>query len=162
MESGKVGVYLACRTFPILRTWSYKKSSCLSSSFISTSKKNKETAVIPEQIFKQKTAEDFANVKSELEKNWVSYGWSVESKEDDRSTYRTCCFMGITVCLVGGGFVLMYMPDFRSKQWSVREAFLQLHRREKLGLPLIDKNLIDPSKIDLPSDEELGDTEIII
>lgn len=44
----------------------------------------------------------------------------------------------------------------------MREAYLQLHRREKLGLPLVDKNLIDPAKIELPSDEELGDTEIII
>jgi NADH dehydrogenase (ubiquinone) 1 beta subcomplex subunit 11 len=30
------------------------------------------------------------------------------------------------------------------------------------GLPLIDRNLIDPSKINLPSDEELGDAEIVI
>ncbi|XP_076313214.1 NADH dehydrogenase [ubiquinone] 1 beta subcomplex subunit NP15.6 [Tachypleus tridentatus] len=162
MESGRVGVYLACRIFPVLRTWCYKNSSCLSSAFISTSKKNKETAFVSESLIKEKTAEDFANVKSELEKNWVSYGWSFESKEEDRSSYRSACFMGITVCIVGGGFVLFYIPDFRNKQWSVREAFLQLHRREKLGLPLVDKNLIDPSKIELPSDEELGDSEIII
>lgn len=50
----------------------------------------------------------------------------------------------------------------RLTDWSVREAFLQVHRREKLGLPVIDKNLVDPSLIELPSDEELGDTEIII
>ena len=46
--------------------------------------------------------------------------------------------------------------------WVAREARLELHRREKLGLPLVDKNYIDPAKIELPSDEELGDTEIII
>lgn len=51
---------------------------------------------------------------------------------------------------------------FREFDWIAREARLELHRREKLGLPLIDKNYIDPSKIELPSDEELGDTVIII
>jgi len=39
---------------------------------------------------------------------------------------------------------------------------LELERREKLGLPQIDENLIDPSKIHLPSDEELEDFEIIV
>jgi NADH dehydrogenase (ubiquinone) 1 beta subcomplex subunit 11 len=46
--------------------------------------------------------------------------------------------------------------------WSQREAFLELRRREAAGLPLIDCNLVEPSKISLPSDEELGTTEIII
>lgn len=70
--------------------------------------------------------------------------------------------MSITVCICGTGFVIMYLPDFRYKDWAVREAYLELHRREKLGLPLIDKNLIDPSKIELPPEEDLVDTEIII
>jgi len=39
---------------------------------------------------------------------------------------------------------------------------MEIARREQLGLPLIDANFIDPSKIDLPSDEELGDFEIIV
>jgi len=47
-------------------------------------------------------------------------------------------------------------------QWEKREAFLELDRREKLGLPLIDANFVDPSKIHLPSDEELGDFDIIV
>lgn len=42
------------------------------------------------------------------------------------------------------------------EDWSLREAFLELDRREALGLPLIDPNLVDPSKIQLPTDEELG------
>ena len=46
--------------------------------------------------------------------------------------------------------------------WEKREAFLELARREKHGLPLIDINLVDPSKIHLPSDEELGDFDIIV
>lgn len=46
--------------------------------------------------------------------------------------------------------------------WYQREAFLELRRREAAGLPLIDGNLVEPSKITLPSDEELGNTEIVI
>jgi len=46
--------------------------------------------------------------------------------------------------------------------WTQREAFLELRRREAAGLPLIDCNYIEASKITLPSDEELGSTEVII
>lgn len=50
----------------------------------------------------------------------------------------------------------------RDHAWAQREAYLELERREKAGLPLIDPNMIDPAKIPLPSDEELADFEIII
>jgi len=50
----------------------------------------------------------------------------------------------------------------RDRSWEKREALLEIARREKLGLPLIDANFVDPSKINLPSDEELGDFEIIV
>uniref|UniRef100_A0A7R9JS95 NADH dehydrogenase [ubiquinone] 1 beta subcomplex subunit 11, mitochondrial n=1 Tax=Timema genevievae TaxID=629358 RepID=A0A7R9JS95_TIMGE len=59
-------------------------------------------------------------------------------------------------------FIFAYVPDFQLRDWAQREAFLELRRREQLGLPPIDRNLIDPEKIILPTDEELGDTEIII
>uniref|UniRef100_A0A7R9I294 NADH dehydrogenase [ubiquinone] 1 beta subcomplex subunit 11, mitochondrial n=1 Tax=Timema bartmani TaxID=61472 RepID=A0A7R9I294_9NEOP len=59
-------------------------------------------------------------------------------------------------------FIFAYVPDFQLRDWAQREAFLELRRREQLGLPPIDRNLIDPEKITLPTDEELGDTEIII
>jgi len=52
--------------------------------------------------------------------------------------------------------------SYRDKAWEKREALLEIERREKLGLPLIDINYIDPSKIQLPSDEELGDFDIIV
>ena len=48
------------------------------------------------------------------------------------------------------------------RDWAHREAYLQLAAREKAGMPLIDKNHVDPEKITLPSDEELDDFEIII
>lgn len=68
----------------------------------------------------------------------------------------------ITIGLIGTGFVLMYNPDYRKHHWARAEAYLELHRREKEGRPLIDPNLVDPSTVELPSDEELGDYEIIV
>ncbi|GLV35981.1 NP15.6 [Carabus blaptoides fortunei] len=43
------------------------------------------------------------------------------------------------------------------RDWAQREAFLELRRREKAGLPLVDANLIDPSTV-----HEIVDTSNII
>lgn len=98
----------------------------------------------------------------QTDKNWVSYGFDYTNKKLDRAVLHAAMFGCVTLILVWGGFYLMYLPDYNLHDWSTREAFLELHRRETNGLPLIDPNLVDPSKIKLPSDEELGDTEIII
>lgn len=95
-------------------------------------------------------------------KYWVSYGFSEQSEYLDRHMMHMIVFVSISLCFTLGGWILIYLPDFRMKDWALREAYLELRRREQLGLPLIDPNLIDPAKINLPSDEELGDREIII
>lgn len=48
--------------------------------------------------------------------------------------------------------------------WSTREAYLELSRREAAGLPKIDKEFIPLNEmlLQLPSEEELGDDEIYI
>jgi NADH dehydrogenase (ubiquinone) 1 beta subcomplex subunit 11 len=51
---------------------------------------------------------------------------------------------------------------YRLRDWSQREAYLLVREREAMGLPLIDPNYTDESTIVLPSEEELGDFEIII
>lgn len=71
-------------------------------------------------------------------------------------------FFSITLCIVGGMFIFAYMPDYNFKNWAEREAFLELRRREENGLPLIDPNYIPLHLMKLPSEEELGDTEIVI
>lgn len=50
------------------------------------------------------------------------------------------------------------------KEWAQREAYFEIVRREKAGLPLISKDLVDPKRAaaQLPSEEELRDVEIII
>ncbi|XP_018574069.1 NADH dehydrogenase [ubiquinone] 1 beta subcomplex subunit 11, mitochondrial [Anoplophora glabripennis] len=121
--------------------------------FVSTSNKNNETATV-----------DVCNTpsKTTAEKNWISYGFDYTTKAGDRNALHSIMFGSITLCLVVGGFFLAYMPDYNNRDWAQREAFLELRRREQNGLPLINPNFVDPSKIPLPSDEELGDTEIII
>jgi len=62
-----------------------------------------------------------------------------------------------------GGYVLYtYGPDRGLKDWAQREAYLTLRHREAAGLALISKDYVDLAAISLPSEEELGDTEIII
>jgi NADH dehydrogenase (ubiquinone) 1 beta subcomplex subunit 11 len=125
---------------------------------ISTSKKNRETVGIAESIDKSETTESTTVSK----KNWVSYGFEFKREEDDKNSMYASFFFSITLCIVFGGFVFTYFPDFMLRDWAQREAYLELRRREARGLPPIDRNLIEPGKIVLPSDEELGDTEIII
>lgn len=121
--------------------------------FISTSKTTKTDAV----AVKPKT-----DVIRQTDKNWVSYGFDNKSKSLDRVVTHLVFFSTVSLFLVFGTFYVAYLPDYSLQDWSQREAYLELRRREAAGLPLIDPNLIDPAKITLPSDEELGDTEIII
>lgn len=118
---------------------------------VSTSNKKCDTAVVAE-----------VTNRPPKEKNWVSYGFSFKSKEEDRFALHTTMFAGISICLVVGTFYFAYLPDYQLKDWSSREAFLELKRREENGLPLVDPNFIDPAKIVLPTDEELGDMDIVI
>jgi NADH dehydrogenase (ubiquinone) 1 beta subcomplex subunit 11 len=46
--------------------------------------------------------------------------------------------------------------------WVVREAFLELDRREREGLPLISPDYVDPSKVDLPEMDDVCECDIII
>lgn len=105
---------------------------------------------------------DNVKEKSLVKKKWVSHGFSEQVEKEDHHTVHVTLFVIVTIVFVLGFTVMAYMPDVRGKDWAQREAYLQIRYREEHGLPLIDPNLIDPSKIILPSDEELGDTEIII
>ncbi len=71
-------------------------------------------------------------------------------------------FFTITIGLVLTSFIFAYWPDHRLRDWSQREAYIEIARREALGLPHVDPNVVPPENINLPSDEELEDFEIII
>nr|XP_031828138.1 NADH dehydrogenase [ubiquinone] 1 beta subcomplex subunit 11, mitochondrial [Nomia melanderi] len=95
-------------------------------------------------------------------KPWVSYGFHYEDKFEDRIRMHQTMFVLVSVLFVTLSVVTVYWPDPQLHDWAKREAYLQLRYREENGLPLVDPNLIDPSKVVLPSEEELSDVELII
>lgn len=95
-------------------------------------------------------------------KNWATHGWSHVDREMDTFHHNLSMFALITVSLVFVSFLLYYYPDYLLRDWVHREAFLDLDRREKKGLPAIDPYFVPPETVILPSEEELGATEIII
>jgi NADH dehydrogenase (ubiquinone) 1 beta subcomplex subunit 11 len=52
--------------------------------------------------------------------------------------------------------------SFMKKHWCRREAMLCLIEREKAGVPYIDRNYVNPAKLELPTDEELNGAEVMI
>lgn len=126
---------------------------------ISTSQKNKDAAAAaaPTGAATQSKTE----TKTES-KNWVSYGFDFRDEANDRSAMKASYFFSITLCLVWGTFVWSYLPDPQNRDWAQRAGYLALREREAAGLEPISPNYVDPSSISLPSDDELGDTEIII
>lgn len=100
--------------------------------------------------------------KPKKKKFFYDYGFGGLNEEDEHNRLHSAFFMYITMAMVGTGFFIMYAPNPNMHDWALREAYLELRRREKLGLPLIDPNYVDPATVFLPSDEELGDTNIII
>jgi len=128
--------------------------------FISTSKKNRDTTVTGNTIDTSppRTVEDFANPKN----TWQSYGFDRHDPEMDINRRNFMMFFLFTITFGLGSFLVAYCPDVRMKDWTQREAYIELARREALGLPLIDPNLIPPEQVELPTEEELGDYDIII
>ncbi|XP_050664552.1 NADH dehydrogenase [ubiquinone] 1 beta subcomplex subunit 11, mitochondrial [Leptidea sinapis] len=118
---------------------------------ITTSKKNSDTATVAPS----------ANTSTE-NKNWVSYGFDYKDQQEDTNVHHASYFFSITLCLVFGGFAWAYAPDVHMRDWAQREAYLELYRREKAGLPVIDPNYVNPKTMKLPSDSSLGECEIII
>lgn len=125
---------------------------------ISTSNKKDDTTTIAEP---NTTQEDITSVPKK-KKFFYDYGFGGESEMEEKVTMHFTFFIYVTLGLAVPFFYFTYRPKFYNQDWAFREAFLELRRREELGLPLIDPNYVDPATIYLPSDEELGDTEIIV
>ncbi|CAI9729864.1 Hypothetical predicted protein [Octopus vulgaris] len=139
----------------------------LSAAFISTSPKNKDVITSLDPMIREKTPElkglekHFENIDESDDKNWITYGYDFVDKDLDRFIHNMTMFLSITLCLVGGTFLLAYLPDRRLTEWSLREAYLELDRRERDGLDLISPDLLPPESIELPPDDEITQ-EIII
>lgn len=106
--------------------------------------------------------EHFADADPNKLKNWIGYGYDVVDRERDAFISNMTLFIYVTLAFCGFLFISLYMPDIRLREWKQREAYLELARREKLGLPLIDPNYIPVDQIELPPDESLADEDIIV
>lgn len=95
-------------------------------------------------------------------KHWVSYGWSHVDIEKDRTFIHFLFFTYCTLFFWVFTFFFYYCPHSNLSDWAMREAFIRVAEREAKGLPYIEKDLVPLERIVLPSDEELGDTEIIV
>uniref|UniRef100_A0A5S6QWN2 NADH dehydrogenase [ubiquinone] 1 beta subcomplex subunit 11, mitochondrial n=1 Tax=Trichuris muris TaxID=70415 RepID=A0A5S6QWN2_TRIMR len=100
-----------------------------------------------------------------MRRGWLTYGFHPTDEYLDWKNAHAAAFGVMAILASGFLFYLIYKPDWpQMREWAFREAFLELERREKAGLPPISKDMIDPEKVKLvlPSDEELGDFEIVI
>lgn len=126
---------------------------------VSTSNKNRETISVHTNV---KGKEPQVDEKATVKRHWQSYGFDLVDEQKDYMRMYSINFCCIFFLIGGCGTVFAYYPDFLDYDWSQREAYIELRRREVLGLPLIDKNYVDPETIILPPDETLGDDDIII
>uniref|UniRef100_A0A8C8REG3 NADH dehydrogenase [ubiquinone] 1 beta subcomplex subunit 11, mitochondrial n=1 Tax=Pelusios castaneus TaxID=367368 RepID=A0A8C8REG3_9SAUR len=88
-----------------------------------------------------------------LRKNPDYHGFDLDPVWDAR-TMHMCFFFGISLCIVVGSFFLRYLPENNMRSWARREAEQRVKERERLGLPALDSNYFDPSKLVLPPEDE--------
>uniref|UniRef100_A0A7N5JJL3 NADH dehydrogenase [ubiquinone] 1 beta subcomplex subunit 11, mitochondrial n=2 Tax=Ailuropoda melanoleuca TaxID=9646 RepID=A0A7N5JJL3_AILME len=87
------------------------------------------------------------------EKNPDSHGYD-KDRVVDLWNMRVVFFFGFSVVLVLGSTFIAYLPDYRMQEWARREAERLVKYREANGLPIMESNCFDPSKIQLLEDEE--------
>ncbi|XP_051016011.1 NADH dehydrogenase [ubiquinone] 1 beta subcomplex subunit 11, mitochondrial-like [Acomys russatus] len=61
-------------------------------------------------------------------------------------------FFGFSIVLVFGTTFAAYVPDYRMVEWARQEAEMLVKHREASGLPIMESNRFDLSKIQLPED----------
>ncbi|XP_004690038.1 PREDICTED: NADH dehydrogenase [ubiquinone] 1 beta subcomplex subunit 11, mitochondrial [Condylura cristata] len=87
------------------------------------------------------------------EKNPDSHGYDKDPVVD-LWNMRVVFFFGFSIALVFGTTFVAYLPDYRMQEWARREAERLVKYREANGLPIMESNYFDPSKIQLPEDED--------
>merc|ERR1712212_949468 len=97
----------------------------------------------------------------EMKDQWVGFGYSTHDKFRDTVAGHICMFIAAGTMFIPV-WLYNYMPDYSLMNWTQREAYLLLKEREDAGIFPISKDFIDPEKVILPSDEELGDIDILI
>ncbi|XP_008151224.1 NADH dehydrogenase [ubiquinone] 1 beta subcomplex subunit 11, mitochondrial [Eptesicus fuscus] len=86
------------------------------------------------------------------EKNPDSHGYDKDPVIDVWNM-RVVFFFGFSIVLVFGTTFMAYLPDYRMHEWARREAEKLVKYREANGLPIMESNCFDPSKIRLPDED---------
>ncbi|KAM5290074.1 NADH dehydrogenase [ubiquinone] 1 beta subcomplex subunit 11, mitochondrial [Glossophaga mutica] len=86
------------------------------------------------------------------EKNPDSHGYDKDPVMDVWNM-RVVFFFGFSIVLVFGSTFVAYLPDYRMHEWARREAERLVKYREANGLPIMESNCFDPSKIQLPDED---------
>lgn len=121
-----------------------------------------------------------------LRANWIPFGFNVYDEYDDwQKTHWLSVMIGTTlfVTVIAINWLMkddLYglppqphppllphaSPSLASspvnREWSRREAFLEIERRRNAGLPIISKDYVNPARIKIRSEEELANFDIII
>ncbi|TMS38094.1 hypothetical protein L596_004896 [Steinernema carpocapsae] len=103
---------------------------------------------------------------AKMRREWIWFNQVSYDEHKDWAKFHQVAFVLFTMMTVWLTCWMMFAkPDWpQGKEWALREAHLEMARREKAGLPYISKDLVDPRKVasTLPTDEELRDFEILI
>ncbi|XP_007529696.1 NADH dehydrogenase [ubiquinone] 1 beta subcomplex subunit 11, mitochondrial [Erinaceus europaeus] len=87
------------------------------------------------------------------EKNPDTHGFD-KDPVIDLWNMRVVFFFGFSIVLVLGTAFVAYLPDTSAQDWARQEAERLVKYREAHGLPLMESNYFDPSKIQLPADKD--------
>lgn len=103
-----------------------------------------------------KSVADFADPDSTG--HWSSYGFDEVDRKLDRQWAHISMFFFCTVFMTFITAYFYYEPDhLRLNEWVSREGFLELGRREKHGLPLVDPDYVPREKMlaSLPAEKDI-------
>ncbi|KAH0505494.1 NADH dehydrogenase [ubiquinone] 1 beta subcomplex subunit 11, mitochondrial [Microtus ochrogaster] len=84
-------------------------------------------------------------------KNPYFHGYDEDPVVDEWNMHAVF-FFGFSIVLVFGTTFVAYVPNYGMVEWARREAEMLVKHREASGLPLMESNRFDPSKIQLPGD----------
>ncbi|GAB1299638.1 Complex I-ESSS [Apodemus speciosus] len=85
-------------------------------------------------------------------KNPDFHGYDDDPKVDVWNM-RTVFFFGFSIVLVLGTTFVAYVPNYKLMDWAHQEAAMLVKHREAHGLPIMESNYFDPTKIKLPEDD---------
>ncbi|CAH8538170.1 unnamed protein product [Schistosoma margrebowiei] len=99
----------------------------------------------------------------EMTKDWITTGYHHTDKKEDTFLSQFTPFALLTLWIFPLFLFMYYSPNRSFTDWIWREAYLEIERRRRDGLPLVDKDLIPASRVQLPPVDQLDpDFKIII